>query len=230
MSSKSLENLKVGLAEVSALKAVGTISASRPAKETRPQLLRALGRAQVVLLSAHLERYVYSVTEESVDHIFNSRIESQLLSEELRLIHSQDAIDKLGRTQWNNRSQQLKEFGQHESKLWVDGAVIDRLVPEQLLGWMKAPNPKNLTRAFQIWGTADIFDSITRTAVTRSRLWMRINELVEKRNNIAHGDFTVEAQPTDVTEYILAVRRFCERSDRTMARNLVGITGGMSPW
>jgi hypothetical protein len=91
---------------------------------------------------------------------------------------------------------------------------------------MKAPNPKSLTRAFQIWGTADIFDAITRTAVTRSRLWKRINELVEKRNNIAHGDFTVEAQSTDVTEYITAVRKFCERSDRQMARNLAAITGG----
>jgi len=229
MSSKSLENLKVGLAEVSALRVARSNPGSRT-KDTQPQLLRALGRAQVVLLSAHLERYVYSVTEESVDHVLNGRIESQLLSEELRLIHSQDFIDKMGRTHWNNRSQQLREFGQHESKLWVDGAVIDRLVPEQLLGWMKAPNPKNLKRAFQIWGTEDIFESITRTAVTRSRLWMRINELVEKRNNIAHGDFTVEAQSTDVTEYVSAVRRFCERTDRKMARNLVVITGGTPPW
>ena len=51
-----------------------------------------------------------------------------------------------------------------------------------------------------MWGIEDIFKAITRTPVHRRRLRMRIEELVEKRNNIAPGDLTVEAQYLDVVQ------------------------------
>ena len=101
---------------------------------------------------------------------------------------------------------------------------------ERLLTWMKAPTPKNLVRYYRYWGIGDIFDDITRTSHTRTELWLRLDELVRKRNNIAHGDATTEATPTDLRSYTRSALRFCERADRQMARALRRLVPATPPW
>jgi hypothetical protein len=59
---------------------------------------------------------------------------------------------------------------------------------------------------------------------------MRIDELVTKRNNIAHGDFTVEATYLDVVQYRSAVKTFCERADRRMSSQLARLAAAKRPW
>ena len=47
---------------------------------------------------------------------------------------------------------------------------------------------------------------------------MKLTELVERRNNIAHGDFGTEATPREVRDYRKTVAIFCDRVDRRLAR------------
>lgn len=96
--------------------------------------------------------------------------------------------------------------------------------------WMKAPSPKNLVRYYRYWGIDDIFESITRTVNTRTELRLRLDELVRKRNNIAHGDATVEATPTDVRSYQTSALRFCERADRQLGKALKRLVATAPPW
>ncbi|WP_352966074.1 MAE_28990/MAE_18760 family HEPN-like nuclease [Mesorhizobium sp. M1312] len=66
--------------------------------------------------------------------------------------------------------------------------------------------------------------------MTRSRLWLGVQELVDMRNNIAHGDFAAQATQTDVIRYVQSVITFCERADRVFSRSLGPLCGGASPW
>jgi hypothetical protein len=81
-----------------------------------------------------------------------------------------------------------------------------------------------------MWGITDIFSEITRKPTTRGRLWLRISDLVDKRNNIAHGDFTAEATYLDIVQYREAVRTFCARSDGRMAQQIAMILECGRPW
>jgi hypothetical protein len=151
----------------------------------RPAIVRAIGRGETVLLSGHFERYVYALNEEAAFCVSERRPSVDRLPSEVRLRHARHVIDELGLTQWNNWAEKLKAYSAAEAGLWIDDRPVDRLVADRLWTWMKAPNCRALVRVFNMWGIPDIFTAITRSAVSRQRLWLHIAELVEKRNYIA---------------------------------------------
>lgn len=87
------------------------------------KLARAVGRGQIVLLSAHFERYIYSLNEELVTFLNTHKISGDKLSEEIRLQHSMIPIDDLAKVGWKNRSQNLQIFVSNEAWLWSKDAT-----------------------------------------------------------------------------------------------------------
>jgi hypothetical protein len=228
MPSKALSALADGLAEIEALQRANPSPATGSGLK-RPEVVRAIGRSEVVLLSSHFERYLYDVNQEAVDAVCNSSAISDVLPKRLKLEHSRQPIEAISAMAWERRASVLTQYSAQESWLWSPGTPVSIIDADRLLMWMKAPTPKSLIRAFQLWGIDDIFKAITRTSVNNARLRLRLRELVDKRNNIAHGDFTIEATYLDVVQYISAVRKFCVSADRRLARQL-GALIGARPW
>jgi len=226
MTSDSLIGFGQALGEVAdLLRADRTPAGGSPVD---PAVTKVIGRASVVLLSSHFERYIYAVNEEACDIINDSGVCGDALPESLRLIHSSTAVDKMGKSQWQNRGKQLQEFVESDAWLWHDG-LPGFLEHRRLLVWMKAPTPQNLVRYYRYWGIGDVFATITRRTHTRKDLRLKLQELVDKRNNIAHGDPITDATQIDVRGYKTAALTFCERADRQLARALTRICG-TAPW
>ena len=179
-------------------------------------LARALGRGQIVLLSAHFERYIYALNEEVVEYLNGHNIVGERMPEIARLQHSVTPVEELGRTSWENCTSQLQTFILRDGWLWAVGTT-GLLVHDRLLVWMKAPSPRNLVRYFKLWGTEDIFSAITRKQSSRDALWLGVQGLVDLRNNIAHGDYTAQATQADVKRYMAVTSMFCERVDRQIS-------------
>lgn len=60
-----------------------------------PAIARVVGRATVVLLSSHFERYIYAVNEEATRHLVTSITDGTQLPEAMRLLHARPALDSL---------------------------------------------------------------------------------------------------------------------------------------
>lgn len=229
MASEALAGLMLGLEEIRALQKANP-SPVAGGGLTRPEVTRAMGRAQVVLLSSHYERYLYALNEEAAAFLIRSGVCAGQLPLELRMLHSRDVLDDLSQVQWDRREDGLRAFALVEAPIWNDEAVLRTLEHQRLLSWMKSPKCRSVQRLFRQWGITDVFSSITRKPTTRAHLWLHLSELVDKRNNIAHGDPTTEATYLDIVRYMSAVRTFCERADQTMARHLARLRGGNRPW
>jgi RiboL-PSP-HEPN len=227
MASDALDAFVEAVGEVRDLERADPTPPGEP--PDNPEITRVVGRASVVLLSSHLERYIRAVNQEAAAVVNSVGPNGTRLPTMLRLLHSRTSVDSMLVTGWEHRESRLREFMLSDGWLWND-ALSGPLTHDWLLTWMKAPTPKNLVRYYRYWGIDDIFNAITRASHTRDELWLRLDELVGKRNNIAHGDASTEATAADIDSYRLAARRFCERSDKQLARALKRILACPLPW
>lgn len=217
MPSDAHQALRRGLEEVSDL--LRADPTPRGGLSPDPALTRAVTRACVVILCSHFERYLRSANEEAVGLLNRSKVKGESLTERLRLQHSRVAIRELANTEWTRRADGLRRFAQVDAWLWSK-AEKDLLYHERIMQWMKSPKPQEVIRFYRLWGIDDIFTAITRRPHTRQQLFLKLTELVEKRNNIAHGDIATETTANEVREYQKTVAKFCDRVDRRLARKL----------
>lgn len=227
MASAAYASLTLAIAEVEHLGAVRRAKGS--ADLAMGGVERVVGRAATVLLSSHFERYIRSINEEAVDYLNGCGVCGATLPEKLRLVHSKRAIDKLVQVSWENRKKHLADFVESDGWMWLDDAE-GRLSSEGIIHWMKSPKSKDLIRFYRYWNIDDIFGSITRKRQRRNLLELRVDELVNKRNNIAHGDFDAEVTWSDLSRYLQTVKLFCERSDRALAKALALLSKTSLPW
>lgn len=227
MVSQALQSLRISVGEVNELKKISI--RNRGIISVNPTLKRAIGRAAVVLLYSHFERYIYGVNEEVAEFISSNNVTGENLPESLRLLHSKRTVEELSETGWTKRASKLENFVITDSWLWSLDANGE-LIPDRLLEWMKTAKPRDIVRYYRYWDVDDIFTAITRATHTRGNLWLQIATLVDKRNNIAHGDATVEASRSELGLYSKAVLTFCERADQILARQIQRLFKIPAPW
>ena len=227
MASQSLQALKTSISEIHELQLLNTGTIRIGINPSR--LIRVAGRASVVLLYSHFEKYIYAINEEAADYINSTGIIGELIPETIRLMHSKDTIEDLADTEWTRRANQLEQFVSTDCWLWSEN-MAGQIQPERILTWMKSPKPDNILRYYKYWGIDDIFSTITRSNHTRSSLWLQIQTLVEKRGNIAHGDATSEATKGEIGQYSKAVLTLCERADRILSKQIHQLFDVSSPW
>ena len=227
MPSQALDALGNGIAEVMELqRANPTPPGGFPG---RPRVIRALNRASVVLLCSHFERYLYDVNEEAAIFVNGYRVPALQLPERLRLQQSRGRIDELAKSEWTQRGERLAAFVNEDGGLWMAGGVA-RLDHRQLMRWMKSPSPANVKRMCALWGIEDIFARITRRPSSKRHMWLKLHELVDKRNAIAHGDSDAEATSDDIKGYVKVVRALSQRADRVLSRTVGRYCGATVAW
>ena len=217
MPSVAFDSLRAGAAEVEdILRADPT---PRGGLSPQPSITRALTRAALVMLCGHFERYVRDSIEEAVEIINATGVEPDQLPIKFKLLHAREGADRLSVTDWHRREQAITSFLESDGWLWAD-LPVSRLEGNRLLWNLKSPDPYRLMKLYEIWGVDDIFSRITRVNHMRDRFFSRLTELVQKRNNIAHGTYAVEATRGELTEYLRIVAEFCRRSDGVLAHVL----------
>jgi RiboL-PSP-HEPN len=229
MPSNAFDDLEVALEEIAHLQNADPTPLGEVPDD--PLVARSVGRASVVLLCSHFERYFYAVNDEAIDLLNSHRVAFAAIPESLRLLHTKPAVEALAGSSWEQDSRivQLGEFVRTDAWLW-GGEPIGALDAERLLMWMNAPTPRALLRYYRYWAIPDIFSTVATSPTHRSELWLRLSDLVDKRNAIAHGDTQAEATKIDVEAYVGAVEAFCAGADLALSDQLIDLFHVPAPW
>lgn len=213
MTSQALKDLLRGLTEVAELQKLNPEPpGARPSRD-HAESARAMNRASLVMISSHYERYIRGINEESCNIINSNGINSSRIPYKIKLLHSRKLIDSVSLTSWEHRRGELEILFVNNAWLWL----TDRegtLQHNQLIDWMGSPKIANVLRYFKQWNIEDIFSFCSLPRPVEVKIRIRLKELVEKRNDIAHGNYNTSSDAASIKEYIACLTVFCTIIDR----------------
>lgn len=215
-SSKALTDLLDNLEEIRLLQSIIEISATKLPTVGEIKRENSVNRAAIVLLSSYFERYIYAINEEVCLLANTNGIKSQLISEDIKLLHAKYDFDLIQEMQWVNRLGSLMEYSNSTAWLFIDNSIgiIDH---NKLLTYMKSPNTKNVHRYYKMWGISNIFSSCSMgNRRIEGKIRGRLEEMVTKRNSIAHGDANVTVSSKSLESSIRTIRVFCKSADKEL--------------
>lgn len=182
--------------------------------------IATLCRASIVLLSSHLEGYVKDLGELTASRIVSRSVPRSRLDDRFFYHLSKSHFEKLRET-----ADPAKLAKQHFAFLSQDAQLWDRTGP------FPTPLPYDrFAKGFATPSVDKIYKFLGRFGVVGIRGLMQahlrhdyvatitmIDNIVNTRNNIAHGDAVLTKTPTDVTEMFNYAKAFIRSTDVVFA-------------
>ncbi|MFE5973956.1 MAE_28990/MAE_18760 family HEPN-like nuclease [Streptomyces sp. NPDC056460] len=176
--------------------------------EESVQLENAVHRACLVLLVAHFEGFAKAALSEYVDEVCAVRPPVRKLPPEFLELFTRDRIQEIASLPpGSDRVNRTRRLFTAYSDLWDEGRTIDpQIISAKILARkMTSLKPDVLRESFSLIGVEDVIAQATLSlsgAGMSVRVDAKLEEIVNKRNLIAHGDYSVKPTSTDLEEYI----------------------------
>jgi hypothetical protein len=191
------------------IKEVGTLMAhcSIPERNNKQRLRNeSCSRASLLLLCSHVERFFESLIVDILEFHEENNTPMAHLPIQLRYIQTWEGklisesfdIDK----RWKITNQIYKSPFLDDSETCKQGLFKTELI----LDGFASPGSSSVKKLFSYIGILDIWDSISQKT-GRSKPENRLNELVGRRNGVAHGNSADKPTPQDVK---LIIQDICE--------------------
>lgn len=182
--------------------------------------ISALCRGSVVLLSSHIEAYIKELGEHTLDSIYNNRVCRSKLSAPFFYHISKEKLENI-RIGSNPEkiATQTRSFLQTDSEMWKTTGHFPNPISAQLFN-SGFSNPKfekikaYLGRFGYTEFRHDIYHKLGRDA---NVLISNIDQIVDSRNSIAHGDPNATKTPLELLEMIKTSKSFCRTVDELFA-------------
>lgn len=202
----------------------------------RRELANALHRGSVMLLSGHLERYVESLVVEAIDAINSAAPPVNQIPEPLRMIQAEQALfDAWGSSQRDRKKtmQIIKKSVSEFPWIWSDKDPCGNLKAEFLIGENRFsnPTPYKINEVFDYFGIGKVVSKAVDLyqSPDKGLIEIKVSELIQKRNEIAHTATASSLTRQDVIDYLIHSRKLVRAIDIVVGRQIQTITGAW-PW
>lgn len=205
---------------IDGVKEVDELLSASPSQTTNSSGHNALVRASVVLLVAHFEGFLKSISEEHIDWLSDGSRETRHIPRALREIYTLPLLREITESKDDaHRWALFKKVEQYRS-LWVDSAKPAKglLDPATLSKQVTSAKPSVVDSVFELMGCTAVCDGeIDYSADGEPRslnIRMALSDAVACRNAIAHGDASRIPTREDVERYVAFLKALAERLDR----------------
>ncbi|MBB5854956.1 MAE_28990/MAE_18760 family HEPN-like nuclease [Amycolatopsis umgeniensis] len=188
-------------------------------------LKNALSRAGLVMLVAHFEGFVKSSLAEYVDAICDAKPPSRRVPDALLDLFTKERIRELSQTEdGKQRALRMRRLFAVYSDLWdEDRSINPRLISGSVLArQFTNAGPESLGAALMLVGVDDPIGDIqgdvrSRGGLAKVNVGVKLQEIVGKRNKIAHGDLTEKPVNSEVRDYLLFLLKVAEAIDELIS-------------
>lgn len=176
----------------------------------------ALCRASVVLLCSHIEGYVENLAEVILQRIFERALSKDSLAPRFFYYFSKDLLDELYETQNPDKmSRKVKNLFRRDVDIWsTDPAFTAELPSERFTSNFSTPKFENIRSFIGRFGYDGYRHDLALLLKANYQPCVNmVDNVIDQRNKIAHGDPVATATPKDVADMLRLVRVFCRATD-----------------
>lgn len=182
----------------------------------RSHHVNALTRSAIVLLSSHVQGFIEDYAEQIVDRLVADCVPKNRLPDRLSYYAARQSIDRIkSATDPDTLIGEIKRLnGEFGELFYGDGSVPKSLVGTRYKDGFGNPTVREIRRFFRRFGY-ETYDHDLRRQLKRDYLIVcnAVDQVVEQRTKIAHGDTVVASTPKDLGQYVLLTQKFCSRTD-----------------
>ena len=210
-------NLSRSLHEIDAIIAMASATTKRPMTQSNLMRTNALCRGGIVLLYSHLEGYIKGLAQIAISHIAQKEIPKSALSPGLRYYLSRDLIDELrAASDPLVIASKVDAFLARDAHIWDPSPNFSHpLLPELFTGNFSTPRHAEIRRVFRRFGY-DVFerDLAGLLGPRFGSCKNMVDDVVEQRNKIAHGDPVTAGTPSGLRDMHDYVKLYCRSTDQ----------------
>lgn len=229
MSASDLESYVEfvdSLREIDTLLAAGSIQERHTGESSRQahkrDLANAVTRACVVMLVAHFEGFVKAALTELIDEICEAKPPARRLPAGLLELHTRGRIEEIFGTDGPDRIHRTRALFTTYAQLWEDDRSINpRLLSAKILTrQFTSARPEVLESVFALLDDVDLVNyvdaHVNQAIVARGdeatsiKVDIKLTEIVDRRNKIAHGDRSEKPTPFEVESYMAFLKDVAE--------------------
>jgi hypothetical protein len=195
------------------------------------ELANALLRGSVVLLSSHLERYVESLVVEAVDALNLASLTADVIPEVLQLAVISEPVRQAHETKDSaKKASKLRALVDGYAWFW-EATQACKLSSEVLIRSFDNPLPERIRVILRNFGISDAVGLAVAQYENPDRrlIEAKVQELVEKRNAVAHTGMTFDLTKADVVSYLVSTHRLVRGLDVVVGQAIQDVTGAW-PW
>ena len=219
-------SLKLRLEEVKRLISLAEATENGRVTGANMATVDALCRGGIVLMSSHLEGYVKGLAERGLEMIEKNHVPKEKLEDVFRYHLSRDLIAEIQQSiHPDSISSRITAFLERDMQIWnTDTVFVGPLPRDAFIGGVAAPNHDGIKKLFGRFGYSTFEGDLGKNLkgdlpVCRNM----VDQIVDLRNKIAHGDPRVGATPQDIRDMQKWLMRYCQTTDKVVCDWFKGI-------
>ena len=202
--------------EIEAILQLARSYARLPATHQSTTRVNALCRSGVVLLSSHIEGYIEDLGKIVLDKLVIRGTAKSVLGPGFRYYLSRDLIKDIGRMKDPGEiSIKVVELFTRDGHIWDSNPnFIQPLPSDVFIQNFSNPTHDRIAKFFSRFGYTDYRrDLNAQLAANANACINMIDQVIEQRNKIAHGDAITTGTPTDLSDMLDLVKLYCRHAD-----------------
>ena len=180
------------------------------------EVVRPLCRAGVVLLSSHIEGYIEDLSEVILRKVSENDTSKNILAPKFLYYFSRDLIDEIGNTTNPDKiAAKVQVLFSRDQDIWSsDDKFREELASDRFVAGFSTPRFDEIRKFVGRFGYGDYRGDMGRQLRARYQPCINmVDNVVDQRNKIAHGDSVTTATPSDLVNMLELVRLFCRSTD-----------------